>query len=215
MATAARKTAQPGASTESRRPRHPPHTPGRTKISRRRAESPCPGQSERQCRQGAQHAIMLAHRVPREIEPTTNPAIHAQQITSKSLEAQSQSRRACADSPKRLLKSPLAATELPIRNRHAGNASPTLAAHGRHPAHKASCRRAARPITSFNPCQSPRSVSSRSPSTTSRSRGVSNAAAAALHNQPALHLCSTLLWIFIWPHVASGRAGFRPTRFRG
>lgn len=190
IATAASKIVQPKLSRESRCPRHTPQNPGSTKISRRRQETPCPGHSDKQCTQGAQQARKLAQSVPRETAPTTNPAVHAQQMTRKTLETESQSRRDCAGSRKRSVTAILDATEQPIRNRLAGSASPALAAHGRHPLHNAKCRRVARPSTSPRPCQMPRFVSARSPSTTSRSSSASSPAAASTHHQPTIGMGS-------------------------
>jgi hypothetical protein len=80
--------------------------------------------------------------------------------------------------------------------------SPMDAAHGRHLFHKASCRCIARLRTSPSPRHTLQSVSAKSPSTTSRSKGASKAAAGSTQRQRippmhhlALHAASSGNWL--------------------
>ena len=208
---AARKIAKLWPSLSSRQPRQTPYSPGSRKTSSLRKESPCPGHSDKQCRHGPQQASALAQSVPRETEPTANPAIHAQHMTRRSLERESPNVLSRAGSARRPATDPLAATDHPIRNRLAGSASPMDAAHGRQLFHKASCRRAARLRTSPSPRHTPRSVSARSQRTTSRSKGASNSAAASRQRQRIQPL---LIWLFMRHPPAILCFGGLPTQFR-
>src|SRR5215469_1339770 len=167
-----------------------PRTAGRMKRNRLSLGRVSIRKRKKQKRHGMRQARPLIHRVFREIELTTKPALHDAEASRKAMNRNFRPSWAATTCQRMHRNVELTETDVPIRTKLAGNAKPKTATHGRQLPSNCNCRRATNPDISRIPHHAVVRVSIRSPKAASRSAGASCRARAStiLHARSVIQL---------------------------
>ncbi len=189
----ARKIAKARLIRINRKAWRTPQIAGRRKRNRQSLEREVSLNRTKQNKHGKQDEAILTQSVHRDSDPMTKPQAQEQPINSKPRQSscKKSSWIGCGDTMRILWSTrrshiELTDTEIPIRIRLPGSASPKTVNHGRQFFQCDNCRRTTSPSTSSKPCQAPSPVSSRSPNTASRSSRSSSRAATSTNGQCVL-----------------------------
>src|SRR5579872_4516342 len=172
VVTIAAARQMPKRMREVRRPKYNPASAGGRKRSRHSGDKPWRWNRERQNAHGSSENMALIHVVRREMVPTAKPPVADHAASRLMLQTNTVNPggrfRPVAGSTAWAID-----TEKPINKKLAGTTSPKTATHGLQSRHIDNWRRITRPATDNNAWLPVSPASAKSPSTVSRSPGLS------------------------------------------